>query len=398
MNTWVPQGGLPLPAPGAAPAGAARPADGPPAAPDATAWQPPAWQVLPHGGPGADGPRRHDFSSNANAAGPLPSVARAVAAADRGRYPDPGYHALRRQLGDWHGVAAERVLVLASASAFIQAFTRAARDWRGVARVLVPLPGYANYAAEARRLGLAVAAWPAAAGGGSDDVAGGAAGMAAEAMPDAGSLCWATEPASPTGAAGGRALAAALAQALAAGALPVLDLAYQPLRLDGAGLPPVAAHCWQLWSPNKAAGLTGVRAAYAIAPAGQAGVVAALQAAAPSWPVGADGVALLSAFASDAAQAELAASRQRLCGWRAALQRRLRDAGWQLPVGPGVTPFFCARPPRPWDAARAAAAGVQLRDATGLGLPGAWRLSAQPPAALRALAALLDHPQEETCR
>jgi len=336
-------------------------------------WQLPAWPALVHGGAGATGALPHDFSTNRNAAGPLASVLEAVLQADRHHYPDPGYHALREQLGAWHGVPAARVVVVASASAFIQAFTRAAMVWRRVGRVVAPLPGYGNYAAEAGRLGLAV--------------------HGPAALPDAHTLCWHTEPASPTGSAGGAALAARLQAAVAADAVPVLDLAYQPLRLDGAGLPEGAAAVWQLWSPNKAAGLTGVRAAYAIAPPGQEAVAAWLQAEAPSWPVGADGVALLSAFATPAAQAELVACHALLRRWRDALLALLGDAGWQPVGGVSVTPFFTARPPGYWPARRAAAQGVQLRDATSLGLPGAWRLCALPPASQAVLADLLHDRQ-----
>ncbi len=346
-------------------------------------WCSPVWPPVPHGGAGSTGPVTHDFSSNRNAAGPLPSVARAVLRADRCAYPDPGYHALREQLGAWHGVPACRVLIVASASAFIQSFTQAAAVWRGVQQVRVPMPGYGDYAAAARHNGLRLTGYTV----GFD----GAANPAPEPAPaDAHTLCWFTEPHSPLGSAGGAALVRALRQAHQAGALVVLDLAYQPLRLDGQGLPAGAEWAWQLWSPNKAAGLTGVRAAYAIAPPDQADVVAALLASAPSWPVGADGVALLGAFATAAAQAEMALCRQPLRAWRQALRATLQAADWHLHMAASVTPFFVAHPANAWDVDRARAAGVQLRDATSLGLPGAWRLCAQPPASLAALAALLN--------
>ena len=356
-------------------------------APPTGRWQLPTWPAVAHGGAGPGGALPHDFSTNRNAAGPLPSVWRAVQQADRRAYPDAGYHRLRQHLADWHGVAPDRVLVLASASAFIHSFTQAAKAWRGVRRVAAPLLGYGDYAAAAQRAGLALDAVD-------------------HPPPDAHTLCWWTEPHSPSGAAGGVALDQALAAALAAGAVPVLDLAYQPLRLDGASLPTEAQQAWQLWSPNKAAGLTGVRAAYAVAPPGQAAVVQALQMAGPSWPVGAEGVALLTAFTTPHAQAELAACRHTLLAWRQALVLLLQQAGWVVPAdhtptsastraststraGTSVTPFLLARPPRPWCTSRAAAHGVQLRDATSLGLPGAWRLNALGPASQVALAGLL---------
>ncbi len=82
--------------------------------------------------------------------------------------------------------------------------------------------------------------------------------------------------------------------------MAVLDLAYAPLRLSGTS-PWSAAQrdqAWQLWTPNKALGLTGVRAAYAIAPLGAEAAAQQVQQLCPSWPVGAHGVALLQAWRS----------------------------------------------------------------------------------------------------
>jgi histidinol-phosphate aminotransferase len=337
------------------------------------AWRLPATVAVAHGGPGRGGPAPHDFSSNGNAAGPLPSVLQAVVAADRRRYPDPSYHALRAHLAAWHGVDPDQVVVCASASAFIAQFTAAVQAWRGVRRVHAPMPGYGDYAAAAQRCGLPLAE--------------------AGAPVDGHSLVWCTEPANPGGHSAGAAWPGQLAAWQQAGAVVVLDLAYHPLRLDGrhrlADFPAPAARCWQLWSPNKAAGLTGVRAAYAIAPPDQAAVATTLQAGAPSWPVGAEGVALLRAFTTDTAQAELAVARATLARWMADLAALLRGAGWALPGPASVTPFLLARSPARWCPRAAAAAGVQLRDTTSQGLPGHWRLSAQPPASLAALAAVL---------
>lgn len=334
----------------------------------APAWQVPAVADVTHGGPDALGEARHDFSSNANAAGPLPSVHKAVADAPRTRYPDPHYRALREHLAAWHGVSAERIVVAGSASEFIRRFTHAAR-WGGVQRVAVPRPGYGDYAAAAAAAGLDVlaGAWP---------------GQHAPA-----GLCWITEPASPTGQALGGTLDAVLAGA--APAFVVLDLAYQPLRLDAGKLPPGAAQAWQLWSPNKACGLPGVRAAYAVAPAGAEDLARALAALAPSWVTGAEGVALLTAFAGAAAQAELAQQREVLRGWRAALAGMLRAARWEVRDAASVTPFFVARPPCALDPGALREQGIKLRDTGSMGLPGWLRLSAQPPAAIQALRAAL---------
>jgi len=320
-----------------------------------------------HGGPDAQGVPLHDFSSNANAAGPLPTVAEAVARADRSRYPDPGYHALREQLAAWHGVAPARVVVAGSASEFIHRFSAVAARWRGVQRAVVPRPGYGDYAAAAHAAGLQVCGH----------------GLA----PTSGDLWWITEPMSPGGASHGAALGPLIAQAHAAGACVVLDLAYQPLRFDGGKLAAHAALAWQLWAPNKACGLPGVRAAYAVAPVGDEPAAEAMRAQAPSWVAGAEGAALLASFATAAAQAELAAHRGLLRAWRDALAAILRAAQWQVQDTASVTPFFTARPhhaPDPdWAAWRNQ--GLKLRDTTRMGLPGWWRLSAQPPHSLQAL-------------
>ena len=55
-----------------------------------------------HGGPGANGPARFDFSTTANACGPCPMVLATIREADYGHYPDPAYTALRQQLAAMH--------------------------------------------------------------------------------------------------------------------------------------------------------------------------------------------------------------------------------------------------------------------------------------------------------
>src|ERR1043166_7153644 len=72
-----------------------------------------------HGGTDSDTEPRHDFSSNANALGPNPHVLRAIRAADLSRYCDPHYKALKEQLGAFHAVDPERVVVGAGASELI---------------------------------------------------------------------------------------------------------------------------------------------------------------------------------------------------------------------------------------------------------------------------------------
>ncbi|WP_180683437.1 aminotransferase class I/II-fold pyridoxal phosphate-dependent enzyme [Tepidicella baoligensis] len=326
-----------------------------------------------HGGTDAHGPVRWDFSSNANACGPCPIVVEALRAVDAIRYPDPSYGALRRILAQWHGVEPGRILIGGSASEWIQRLTACA--WRhGIRSVWWPTHAYGDYA-------HAAAAW----------------GMRRALEPGTAGLAWLCEPSSPLG---DNESSTAVAVVVDSGsAWTVLDCAYQPLRLSGQPTltPAQQARCWQLWSPNKALGLTGVRAAYLIVPEGEQGMVQALEALAPSWPVGSHGVALLQHWTMPEVQQWLRDSLPTLQRWKDELVRSLVAHGWDC--RPSHTPYFCARPPAPLSAQALRRHDIKLRDATSFGLPGRWRLSAQPDAArhalLRALEASVPNTQEQ---
>ena len=315
-----------------------------------------------HGGPDAQGVPLHDFSTNANACGPCLAALAAVQQADRSRYPDPAYTVLRGQLAAWHGVAVGRIVLAASASEFIHRITaHAARS--GLRHVVLPAHGYGDYARAASVWGLVAV-------------------DGAEAA-----LHWACEPASPLGTAD-----AALAQwADVFGALRVIDCAYAPLRLQGTA-PALPGHAWQMWTPNKALGLTGVRAAYAIAPDTAEGVeqAAAVQALAPSWPVGADGVALLQAWVAPGTQAWLADSLATLRDWKAQQLALCAALGWAVVPG-SLANYFTARLPVadvadvPAVLQALRAQGIKLRDCASFGLPGHVRLGVLPPASQQAL-------------
>jgi histidinol-phosphate aminotransferase len=194
-------------------------------------------------------------------------------------------------------------------------------------------------------------------------------------------LAWACEPSSPLGQ-----QEVGLAERVASGGIVVLDRAYEPLRLAAACSLDAASlnRLWQLWSPNKALGLTGVRAAYAIAPAAAEAVVQELDALAPSWPLGAHGVALLQAWCEAPVQQWLEASRATLREWKARQQQVCGDLGWEL--RPGHANFFVAGAPGLIAALPALRQrGLKLRDCASFGLPGQVRLSVQPPAAQDAL-------------
>lgn len=318
-----------------------------------------------HGGPDGQGVPMHDFSTNSHACGPCPAALAAVQRADATRYPDAGYTALRAQLAAFHRVDEARVLLAASASEFIFRITALAAG-QGARAVWLPPHSYGDYAQAAVAHGLALAS------------------HAGEAQ-----LLWACEPSSPIGAA--QAGLAALADGRTANALVVLDRAYEPLRLSG--VPTLSPHqldnAWQLWTPNKAMGLTGVRAAYAIAPLGDVDNAAALEQRCPSWPVGAHGEAMLMAWVSREAQEWLATSLEALREWKARQIALCESLGWRCL--PSEANFFCAQPALPeglsLQQALAAlrARGIKLRDTTSFGLPGHVRISVQPPAVQDAL-------------
>lgn len=314
-----------------------------------------------HGGPDADGASPWDFSTNSNACGPCPQALAAVHAADATSYCDPAYTALREALAMHHGVESTRIVCAGSASEFIFRITAwAARQ--GLRSVCLPLHAYGDYTQAAQ-------AWA----------------LTPTLLPLRGSLVWSCDPSSPFGMAERE-----LAFLTAPEVIAVLDRAYEPLRLEGTlGLAQAdLERVWQLWTPNKALGLTGARGAYAIAPLGSDKAVAALQALAPSWVVGAHGVAMLRAWCEPAVQQWLAASRPILKGWKSRQIELCEALGWR--VMPSQANFFvCDLGRSPSDATSALAAlrsrGVRLRDCTSFDLPGRVRLSVQPPATQDAL-------------
>lgn len=326
-----------------------------------------------HGGPDALGVPKYDFSTNSNACGPCPQALQSVQRADATRYPDAGYRALRERIAAFHRVASERVVLACSASEFIFRITALAVR-RGIGQVRVPSHAYGDYRDAAQAWGLAVAEAP-----------------ATELAETGGlpSLSWACDPSSPLGGAhaGLRGWADGCARGQAMG---VLDRAYEPLRLEGElGLNPDALDTvWQLFSPNKALGLTGVRAAYAVAPAQSAADVQTLESLCPSWPLGAHGVALLEAWCDPGVQAWLTDTRETLRAWKLTQGALCTHVGWK--VLPSHANFFCVdasglNHDLPTALIYLRLHGVKLRDATSFGLAGHLRLAVLPPEAQDAL-------------
>ena len=326
-----------------------------------------------HGGPDALGAARHDFSTNGNAAGPCPVALAALRRADPRRYPDPSYAALRTALAEFHRVDPARIVLAASASEFIFRLSGLVARAAPGAQVWLPAHCYGDY-------GRAAAVW----------------GLQPGAMPSSARLLWACDPASPL--ATPHEHLGALVDGLAPQQICVLDLAYEPLRLHGslALSARQRSRVWQLWTPNKALGCTGVRAAYAIAPASCQDIALQLEHLAPSWVLGTQGVALLHAWTTLAVQSWLLASLDTLRAWKARQLEVCALLGWKVRLG-SVANFFCAQPPAhhlPQALQALRKHGVKLRDATSFGLPGQVRLAVLPPAAQDALATAWTAPRK----
>lgn len=357
-----------------------------------------AESVRLHGGPDAFGVPRFDFSTNSNACGPCPAALAALQAADPTRYPDPDYQALREALAAFHQVAPERIVLAGSASEFIFRISALAARmtgttqssiptststsalplrWQRPAAVHLPPFHYGDYAQAARAWGLQTVTDPTEA-----------------------DLLWACDPSSPLGQPHDG--LAQQVQALQPTQLLVLDGAYRPLRLEGrlALEADGQDRVWQLWTPNKALGLTGVRAAYAIAPRNSGDQIEALQALAPSWSVGAHGVAMLQAWTQPEVQDWLTDSLQTLRAWKSRQLDLCHTLGWQ--TRPSDANYFVALPGRAdspdlvADLQRLRARGIKLRDATSFGLPGAVRLGVLAPEAQDALAQAWTHIRHPT--
>ncbi len=323
-----------------------------------------------HGGPDHHGVPLYDFSSNSNACAPCPAALAALQQADASRYPDASYSGLRQQLADFHAVDVWRVVLAASASEFIFRITAllAQKQLPSTGercRVWLPPHSYGDYAqaAQAHQLPLVTDT-------------------------DSAQLLWACEPSSPLGSA--HVGLGAMVDSCTAACI-VLDCAYAPLRLSGT--PSLSRTqqqtVWQLWTPNKALGLTGIRAAYAIAPLDSEAQVTALEQLCPSWPVGAHGVAMLQAWTGAAVQAWLADSLDTLRDWKARQIALCESLGWVCLTSDAN--FFCATPalpeglslPQALEALRQQ--GIKLRDTTSFGLPAQVRISVQSPASQTAL-------------
>lgn len=308
-----------------------------------------------------------DLSVSVNPYGPAPSVVEAARGAALDRYPDPAATAVREALAARCGRAPAEVLFAHGAAELLWDL---ARHLAATGRTtLVVEPAFSELRAALAACGGAAVEWRA-------DVARGCAVDlqavgAAIARSGAGAV-YVAAPTSPAGAAVPAAEVARLAGAFP-GVTFVLDESFLALSDRWAdadvALPP---HVIRLRSMTKEHALAGLRLGYLLGPAA---LVAALDAARPSWATSAPAqAAALAALREDGF---VARSRERLRADREATRAGLARLGC-APL-PSTAPYLVFHA---GDAAalrrRLLGRRVLVRDCASFGLPAFVRVAARP--------------------
>lgn len=322
-----------------------------------------------------------DLSSNLHPAGPSPEVLAAFRGADVSHYPEPRAEPLRTRLAEHHGLDTNQVLVTAGATAAIHLAVRALLG-PGDTCGLFP-PTFGEYEAAARLASATVVEQRLDSP--TFDLS-----VTVE-WADLGVLC---NPNNPTGAYLDRSEVERLIGQL--GGPLLLDVAYDafvddPWDADAlvrAGAPVLVVH-----SMTKLHAIPGLRLGYVTGPAS---LIATLEAAQPSWSVGAPALAAgVEALCQDAARraalANLGAARADLRGVfeRAGIECAPSEANFIL-ARVGAAPEFRAR--------LLAASGIVVRDATSFGLPDWIRVAFPSGVELPRVAAALEAALSERRR
>jgi histidinol-phosphate/aromatic aminotransferase/cobyric acid decarboxylase-like protein len=308
-----------------------------------------------------------DVSVNVNPYGPAPAVLEAARGAALDRYPDPAASAVRAAIAARCGRAPEEVLFAHGAAELLWDLARQVARERRV--TLVVEPAFSELRVALAACGGEVVEWRAAVDSGL------AVDLPAigEALGRAGA--GAVYLAAPTSPAGAPVPAADVARL--AGAFPgvrfIVDESFLALsdRYADAEVP-LPAHVVRLRSMTKEHALPGLRLGYLLGPAA---LVAALEAARPTWATSAPAqAAALAALREDAF---VARSREQLLHDREATRAGLARLGC-APL-PSCAPYllFPAE-----DAAalrrRLLARRVLVRDCASFGLPAFVRVAARP--------------------
>jgi histidinol-phosphate aminotransferase len=323
-----------------------------------------------HGGTDAGLAPRFDFSSNANALGPNPFILEKIQSVNPVHYPDPNYIEVHKHLADFHGVSHQQMAVGAGASELILRLTR----WpRTAGSILTLAPTFGEYARVAN-----LAKLPHKEAHTEEEF------LTSLKSCTLGFLCL---PNNPTGTLYTKDFLGQVAALSAqSGTIIVIDLAYQSLSQTQVVIPEVF---WQLHAPNKAHGMTGIRAGYLFAPES----LQEFRDVAPSWVVSAHGEAFLRWTLLKKAQDWVQECCPILWQWRKSLAEQLAtlyeqqifgDANFGLVNVGNATQVSNAL--RDQD--------IRVRDCTSFGLPEWIRVSAQSELAQKALISALKFLKE----
>ena len=287
------------------------------------------------------------------------------------RYPDPLASRLAGRLATLHDVSPDQILVGNGSDEliFLLCLAYAARG-----SVLVADPPYAMHDLVARQLGATVWRVP------LRDDAHDLTAMAAVAA----DLAFVCNPANPTGTAHAGGAVARFARD-AASAVVVVDEAYVDFARDPAGTTAMdlarAGEVVVLRTFSKLHGLAGLRVGYLVGPAA---VVNDLRALRPPFSVNAAAQAAAEAALEDVDHQE--AVRDYVVDTRERLAAAFAGAGYDC-VDSQANFLLVRTPAEEAVVAHFAAAGISVRAGSGLGLPGAIRISIPPPDGLAHLLA-----------
>ena len=317
------------------------------------------------------------LASNEGPFGPLPEALEALAATapDLNRYPDGGAYRLRSLLAERHGVRFEEIALAAGADGVVDALSQVSLDPGD--EIVCGWPSFPSYVIGAKKLGAVARTIPLAEG--RYDLA-----AMLDAVTERTKLVYVCHPNNPTGTMNTRAELDRYFERVPEHVLTVLDQAYfeyvdDPDYADGieeyvkAGRRVVVLRTF-----SKIFGLAGLRVGYGVGPEG---VVTAIGKVRRAFDITAPAqVAAVASLQAPGAQAELERRRRFNTEGRPAIERALRDHGFD-PVGPAVANFVFAEvgdDSRPLFE-QLLREGVIVRPTAGFGAPGAIRVSVGTP-------------------
>jgi histidinol-phosphate/aromatic aminotransferase/cobyric acid decarboxylase-like protein len=316
-----------------------------------------------------------DFSVNTNVYGPCPRVVDAIRAAVLDRYPDPTGRDARQRLSQFLGVDPERVVLGNGAADLLWTLARFLS--RTASKALIVEPTFCEFRAACVASGLETVEWRACeATGFAVDLP----GVSSRVRSENARVVYLCSPNTPTGV-------SLPAEAIAGWAAEhsdvfvVLDQSFLSLseRADEASVPmPKNVVCVRSLTKDHA--IPGVRAGYAVAPAGVARELLRQQ---PAWPVSTLTEAAVIAACRSSAFVE--DSCRRLLEDRDRLQDLVRAEA--VSTLPSSTVFFLVRVGSATDLRERMLARhrIAVRDCTSFGLPNFIRVAARPEADARRL-------------